>query len=77
MKQMKPSLRQAVLFVVLLGASIVTAGTAIAHHGFADYDMTRHETYRGEGQSFPMDESSYVALARCARRQGRHHPVCL
>ena len=52
MKQMKPSLRQAVLFVVLLGASIVTAGTAIAHHGFADYDMTRHESVVGKVRAF-------------------------
>jgi Family of unknown function (DUF6152) len=52
MKQMKPSLRQAVLFAVLLGASIATAGTAIAHHGFADYDMTRHETIVGKVRAF-------------------------
>ncbi|MGA8872596.1 MAG: DUF6152 family protein [Candidatus Acidiferrales bacterium] len=52
MKQMKPSLRQAMLFVILLGASIVTAGTAIAHHGFADYDMTRHETIVGKVRAF-------------------------
>jgi Family of unknown function (DUF6152) len=52
MKRMKPSLSQAVLFVVLLGASIVTAGTAIAHHGFADYDMTRHDTIVGKVRAF-------------------------
>ncbi len=52
MKQMKPSLRQAALFVILLGASIVTAGTAIAHHGFADYDMTRHDTIVGKVRAF-------------------------
>ena len=52
MKRMKPSLSQAVLFVALLGASIVTAGTAIAHHGFADYDMTRHDTIVGKVRAF-------------------------
>jgi Family of unknown function (DUF6152) len=52
MKQMKPSLKQAVLFVFLLGALIGTAGTAIAHHGFADYDMTRHETVVGKVRAF-------------------------
>ena len=52
MKQMKPSLRQAVVFVILLGASIVTAGTAIAHHGFADYDMSRHDTVVGKVRAF-------------------------
>jgi Family of unknown function (DUF6152) len=45
-------LRQAVVFVILLGASIVTAGTAIAHHGFADYDMSRHDTVVGKVRAF-------------------------
>ncbi|MGH9739702.1 MAG: DUF6152 family protein [Candidatus Acidiferrales bacterium] len=48
MKQMKANLKQAAFFVVLLAALTVTAGTAIAHHGFADYDMTRHETVAGK-----------------------------
>ncbi|HEX4001543.1 MAG TPA: DUF6152 family protein [Candidatus Acidoferrales bacterium] len=49
---MKQSVKQAVLFAVLLGALIVTAGTATAHHGFADYDMTRHETVTGKVRAF-------------------------
>jgi hypothetical protein len=52
MRVMKPKLKPAVLFVILLGASIVTAGTAIAHHGFADYDMTRHESVVGKVRAF-------------------------
>jgi hypothetical protein len=52
MKQVKANLKRAVLFVVLLAALIVTAGTAIAHHGFADYDMTRHETVVGKVRAF-------------------------
>jgi hypothetical protein len=48
MKQMQANLKQAVLFLILLGALIVTAGTASAHHGFADYDMTRHDTIVGK-----------------------------
>ncbi len=52
MNRMKTSLQQAAVFVVLLGASIVAAGPAIAHHGFADYDMTRHETVAGKVRAF-------------------------
>jgi Family of unknown function (DUF6152) len=52
MKQMKTNLKQAVLFVVLLGGLIVAAGTATAHHGFADYDMTRQETVTGKVRTF-------------------------
>jgi hypothetical protein len=52
MRVMKPKLKPAVLFVILLGASIMTAGTAIAHHGFADYDMTRHESVVGKVRAF-------------------------
>jgi DNA/RNA endonuclease YhcR with UshA esterase domain len=52
MNRMKASLQQAAVFVVLLGASIVAAGPAIAHHGFADYDMTRHETVTGKVRAF-------------------------
>lgn len=52
MKQMKANLKQAAFFVVLLSALMVTAGTAIAHHGFADYDMTRHESVTGKVRAF-------------------------
>jgi Family of unknown function (DUF6152) len=52
MKQMKTNLKQAVLFAALLAALMVTAGSAIAHHGFADYDMTRHETVAGKVRAF-------------------------
>jgi Family of unknown function (DUF6152) len=52
MKQTKANLKQAALFVVLLGALAVTARTAAAHHGFADYDMTRHETVTGKVRAF-------------------------
>jgi len=52
MKQVKANLKQAALFVILLGALIVPAGTAIAHHGFADYDMTRHDTIVGKVRAF-------------------------
>ncbi len=48
MKEMKTNLKYAALFAVLLGALVVTAGPAIAHHGFADYDMTRQETISGK-----------------------------
>jgi hypothetical protein len=47
MKQMT-QFKQAALFAVLLGALLVTASTAVAHHGFADYDMTRKETISGK-----------------------------
>ena len=52
MKQVKANLKQTVLFVVLLGALTATPGTAVAHHGFADYDMTRHETVVGKVRAF-------------------------
>jgi hypothetical protein len=52
MKQMKTNLKQAALFGVLLGALMLTASTATAHHGFADYDMTRHESAAGKVRSF-------------------------
>lgn len=52
MTQVKASLKQSVLFVILLGALIATAGTATAHHGFADYDMTRHDTVVGKVRAF-------------------------
>ncbi|HTX15743.1 MAG TPA: DUF6152 family protein [Candidatus Baltobacteraceae bacterium] len=49
---MKRNLKQATLFAVLLAALMVAAGTAMAHHGFADYDMTRHETVAGKVRAF-------------------------
>ncbi|HVB87093.1 MAG TPA: DUF6152 family protein [Candidatus Dormibacteraeota bacterium] len=52
MRQMKTNLKQSVLFAVLLGAVLVTAGTATAHHGFADYDMTRQLTVKGKVRTF-------------------------
>jgi hypothetical protein len=52
MKQVKANLKQAVWFVILLGALVGTSGTALAHHGFADYDMTRHETVVGKVRAF-------------------------
>ena len=52
MKRMKTNLKQAGLFAVLAAALMVTAGTAIAHHGFADYDMTRHEAVKGKVRAF-------------------------
>jgi hypothetical protein len=52
MNQIKANLKQGALFVILLSALTVTAGTAIAHHGFADYDMTRHETVTGKVRAF-------------------------
>jgi hypothetical protein len=48
MNRMKANLKQAALLAVLLGALIVAAGPAIAHHGFADYDMTRQDTISGK-----------------------------
>ncbi|MGH9717398.1 MAG: DUF6152 family protein [Candidatus Acidiferrales bacterium] len=52
MKQAKTNLKQAALFVALVAALMVTAGTATAHHGFADYDMTRHLTVKGKVRAF-------------------------
>jgi Family of unknown function (DUF6152) len=52
MKQMKLNLKRAALFAVLLGALLVTANTATAHHGFADYDMTRQLTVTGKVRTF-------------------------
>lgn len=52
LNRMKTSWTQAALFAVLLAALAITAGTAIAHHGFADYDMTRHETITGKVRAF-------------------------
>jgi hypothetical protein len=52
MKRMKTNLKQSVLFAVLLGALLVTATAATAHHGFADYDMTRQLTVTGKVRTF-------------------------
>lgn len=52
MKQVKANVKHAALFAVLVAALAVTTGTAIAHHGFADYDMTRHETVVGKVRAF-------------------------
>jgi len=52
MKRMKSNSNRAAFAVLLLGALLGTAGTAIAHHGFADYDMTRHETIAGKVRGF-------------------------
>lgn len=52
MERMEKKVRQAALFAVLLGALMVTASTALAHHGFADYDMTRHEVVTGKVRAF-------------------------
>lgn len=52
MKRTKTNLKQAALFAALLGALAVTARTAVAHHGFADYDMTRHLTVTGKVRAF-------------------------
>jgi len=52
MKQMKTSLKQAGLFAVLVAALMLPAGPAIAHHGFADYDMTRQLTVSGKVRAF-------------------------
>jgi Family of unknown function (DUF6152) len=52
MKQMKAKLKQAALFLLLVAALMVTAGAASAHHGFADYDMTSHETVTGKVRAF-------------------------
>lgn len=52
MNQMKTNLKQSVLFAVLLGALLVAASTATAHHGFADYDMTRQLTVNGKVRTF-------------------------
>jgi len=52
MKPMKTNLKQAAVFAILLGALLVTAGTAVAHHGFADYDMTRQLSVTGKVRTF-------------------------
>ncbi len=52
MTQVKENLKHAAFFVVLLAAIMVAAGTATAHHGFADYDMTRHDTVAGKVRAF-------------------------
>ncbi|MDE3108992.1 MAG: hypothetical protein KGL02_03525 [Acidobacteriota bacterium] len=52
MKLVKANLKQVAFFAVLLAALAVSAGTAVAHHGFADYDMTRHDTIVGKVRAF-------------------------
>lgn len=52
MKQTKANLKHAAFFVVLVAALAIPAGMASAHHGFADYDMTRHDTITGKVRAF-------------------------